>query len=158
MIVGEDKSVWIMGVSDEDRNTLPYPVRVQTEYLPATNDATTTSTTPNNNSSSSSSNQCTRFDFFLSSHDQLIKGHNKIVLSSARRYQLARRSDSAEAPLAEAVSETVNCFEIMLHEGEAFLLPASFTNDPLFQANGEKIRKILDYSAGWKHDLLLLED
>jgi hypothetical protein len=183
-----------MGVSDHDRNTLPLPLQVETDYFPISSspsDESTAAATTNKNSNY----------FHLSPHDRIFKGHNKIIIYSSQYYQKSSSSDtnsssksdpsSLPAPFSSSSSVPMenlrrgfgvkycNAFEVMLHQGEAFVLPVDLEfdikskpgNDTLEEKKNNnddnlseeeilsrKIPKVRDYSVGWKHELLVLDE
>jgi hypothetical protein len=190
--VAEDHSLWIMGVSDHDRNTLPLPLQVETDYFPI-------SSSPSDESTAAATNKNSKY-FHLSPHDRIFKGHNKVIIYSSRYYQksasdsnssISKSDPSSLAPFSSPSSVPMenlrrgfgvkycNSFEVMLHQGEAFVLPVDLEfggkskpgndgleekknndNDNLSEEEilSRKIPKVRDYSVGWKHELLVLDE
>ena len=151
----EDGSLWAMGMGEYDRSTSPYPLRVQQANLQSSeesSDATDTTTT-------------TIMDIdppvILSRTAKLCKGFQRVAIVTDTPKVLDTHGLTVATPiLSEAPISTtattlgnnvLSVYEVVIHAGEAFLKVKNLdiTDGPY--------TKIIDYSTGWHHNLLIVE-
>jgi hypothetical protein len=127
----EDNSLWAIGLGEYDRNFVCEPIPVQ-DVL--NDDAS--------QYSESSSGGVHTPPVVLPPGTKVVKGHKRVSLIYPKN---ARAKDG----------NGINAlYDVILHEKEAFLQDVSdieFENDQYQDAT------IVDYSAGWLHNLLVLE-
>jgi hypothetical protein len=141
-IRANDDTLWCMGLSEYDRNASLNPVPVFNDFRVVGSpkeEIAPEAILP-----------------FPASKYLLKKGHKRVSMHSnidhvhfADEEQLEDQTGSARPALAKS-------FDIVLHKGQAYLLPLEmkFTHADLHSSSG---KKIVDYSVGWQHELLLVE-
>ena len=130
VIRAEDGSLWAVGLGEDDRNCIPSPVPVQqainAALLPAQQSSTQTVTSP-----------------------QTVLGASAAMRKGYQRVTLFDRSPGAATTWSTYGDPRERIFEVVVHEGEAFLHPMDMAVGDL-DVSG---REIVDVSHGWKHQL-----
>lgn len=135
----------MMGTSDDDRNGYCEPVRVESDYhLPSP--------------STLQSKPTANYLHFSVGGDVLRKGFNKVAFITHRTVT-SKPSQSAEVDESHGKTETQHqSFQFMLRGDRAFISP--ILSDDLRKiavaANKDSLPHVIDYSVGWKHELLLV--
>jgi hypothetical protein len=149
VIRATDGTLWAMGMGEYDRNGVSVPTTVLSPINPNIDHGQISS---NNNTSQD-------IPFIATSDSQMKKGN--------KRVSLVTHSIDGNALKDNAINHSWLCseiYDVILHNFEAYLKPVDLT----FQQNSvpsqkteiDKTRKyrITDYSSGWMHSLLALED
>lgn len=138
MICADDGTLWAIGLGEDDRNCIPSPVPVQQ----AVNAALLDSSQLAGGGQAVSSPQVR-----LGPGAALRKGYQRVTLFD----QSPGGSSTAWSTYADP-GERI--FEVVVHEGEAFLHPTDLAAQERDQL-AEK--SILDFSHGWQHQIAVFE-
>ena len=160
----EDGSLWAMGMGEYDRSTSPYPLRVQQANLQSSEGTTT--------SSSVATDPTMDIDppVILPRTAKLCKGFQRVAIVTDTPSVLDTPGLIVSTPIlsdppptaptattATATSVTtmgnnvLSVYEVVIHAGEAFLKVKTL------DITGDAKTKIVDYSTGWQHNLLIVE-
>ena len=155
----EDGSLWAMGMGEYDRSTSPYPLRVQQANVQALEESSPVETTGIAN----------HMDIdppvLLPRTAKLCKGFQRVAIVTDTPNVLdipgltVPTSTVSEPPSTSISSSTtlgsnaLTVYEVVIHAGEAFLK----IKDLDITTDDGPSTKIIDYSTGWQHNLLIVE-
>ena len=152
-----------MGFGEYDRNCNPHLLRVQTDFhkYKDESDSNSLSNRPGSNSPStitvqqSSANPASppttppEFEIVylrVPATARLKKGYARVCL-------LFSPEDNADV-----INGDYQCYDIVLHNDEAYLIEIDVDRCPAVREQlGQVDYRVTDYSAGWKHSLLIAE-
>ena len=137
-IRASDDSLWCIGLGEHDRNANPNPLPVFNDFRVVGSpkeEVAPDAVLP-----------------FPSSKYVLKKGQKRVSLHSDIEHIHFADMEPIEGQAPPAHHKS---FDIILHQGQAYLIPLEikYTHEDLINTN----RKIVDYSVGWQHELLLVE-
>lgn len=179
MILAEDGSMWALGMGEHDRNANTTPLRVQTDFhLPRSDGDRRTAT--------AELDTVDGRNYLLvpvNSETLLCKGYNRVTLvvrevplaaAQANAALLPPTTSSSSSDVIVAPSEKNRAtfpeqgiFDVVVHQGEAYLLELEVPVEAEQQSqqqhsDSEEERqqqlRVLNYSSGWKHNVLIVED
>ena len=161
VVLASDGSLWVMGFGEYDRNCNPYLLRVQTDFhkykddLPSSNSSSTTTTIH-----PSSADQSTQQEQQQQQQQQEFETVYLRVPATARLKKGYARVSLLFSPSdnPDVVNGDYHCYDIVLHNGEAYLIEIDVDRCPAVREQlGRAHYRVADYSAGWKHSLLIAE-
>lgn len=171
--------MWALGMGEHDRNANTTPLRVQTDFhLPRADWDRTTAT--------AELDPLDGRNYLLvptNSQTLLCKGYNRVTLivnedplekAQAHAALLPPTTSSSSSDVIVAPSEKNRAafpkqgiFDVVVHQGEAYLLELEVPVESEQQAQQHKEEedqqqqqqlRVLNYSSGWKHNVLIVED
>ena len=182
VILADDGSLWALGMGEYDRNSNPEPLRVQTDFHSALDSNIHGSEEIVHRSAygqvdEGSGKMCIMVPIVegieantstISNTEKtfLRKGHQRVSL-------IVPEFKSTENEDKTTTSDTVNysytaqylnvgAYEVVVHEGEAYLiqLDLSISADRGAGKSDKPTQplRVVDYSSGWKHSLLVVEN
>lgn len=131
-----DDSLWAMGIGEEDRCCVPLPVPVQQAAI--------------GGADLSSGQAVSSPPVILGSSAQMRKGYQRVLL-----FDRGGAGAGATTTWSTYADPNERVFEVVIHDGEAFLHPLETltgTQDPGIQG-----KRLLDVSHGWRQVLAVLE-
>lgn len=156
--LASDESLWALGLGEYDRNGNPYFIRVETDFhsppshpdpTPSKHFTSAPTTSSSSTSSSITSDLPTVF-VRVPPSAKLRKGHRRVSVLYDR--------EAADSPSLLPSAGDFSCFEVVLHMGEAYLLEADLDRCPGAREKlGADKYRLIDYSVGWQHSLLIAE-
>jgi hypothetical protein len=145
IIVGDDRSLWAMGMGEHDRNMNSIPLRVQTDFHTEEGHRRLVDL--------GSVDEVDTVYMRLPEDSFLRKGYNRVtlILPSERR--------TIDGGTLSVSSSTICAsYEVVIHRDEAYILQLAIES---FSFLNPKQRPqdfiIRDYSGGWQHSLLSLQ-
>ena len=131
-----DDSLWAMGIGEEDRCCVPLPVPVQQAAIGGDD-------LPSGQAVSSP-------QVLLGSSAQMRKGYQRVLL-----FDRGGPAAGATTTWSTYADPNERVFEVVLHDGEAFLHPLETLTGT--QEPGIQGKRLLDVSHGWRQVLAVLE-
>eukprot|EP00605_Chrysophyceae_sp_TOSAG23-4_P001241 GSChrysophyteH1.ASY1.ANO1.1352.1 assembled CDS len=130
--------LWALGVGEYDRNTIPNFLSVQQAILPPSEEHEVDTSNHNGNSTEGEDQPIVSAPVAVSQEVILRKGYQRVLVltKSGHAEGLAEYPTSAQA------------FEVVLHQGEAFLQEVVELKEDA---------TLLDYSTGWQHSLAVFK-
>jgi alpha-tubulin suppressor-like RCC1 family protein len=136
VILAEDCTLWAIGLGEYDRKPITQPLQVLAPLPPNNPDA------PD--------------EYYVAPPSfRMSKGQARVAILT---------DDRQPDGTADSRFVTTSVYEVVLHELEAYLLPAQpdfdasvFSDDQPSRLSTDKKYRIKEYSAGWQHALMLLE-
>ncbi len=149
VIRADDDTLWTIGLGEHDRNANPNPLMVQNDYRLDSNKST--------------SNK------FSANVYKLRKGFKRVSILSNEMHSNTIMEEEEVQGMSKGPTKTfwnfeqrkkhAKSFEIVVHQGEAYLigLDLSVNSDSVLDRKPSNSR-IVDYSSGWQHELLLVNN
>lgn len=181
VIVADDRSLWIVGIGEYDRNTVPLPIRVDGPYHgPYVYDEETVddegegegTRTVDTNEEESDGAEMRRSEgqketakkaanlWTLPANARIRKGHKRVLIMWDED---SDDVDTSNTDSAEKVKINTKVYEVILHSRDSFLRPVEIEIDSnqIVHEDGSKYDanttyRIVDFSQGWEHSIIVV--
>ena len=173
VMLAEDGTLWAIGMGEHDRNANPVPLRVETDFHQPRVGV-------DRSTANAEVDPVDGRNYLLlpvesregdrSAGARLRRGHQRVCLVT-REAPLAEAAGNTDATTTPSTTSDLiivpgalnranfpeqGIYEVVVHEGEAYLIELAL---PVEKSGAEDAQlRVLNYSSGWRHNLLVVED